>query len=83
MVHEEPVAGQGRWCAYTPLGDRSQRMHRFTAKLLNAVSDGTAGGVDGASVGWLAGRDVTCARAPGSDRSRLRDPSACTSDVST
>jgi hypothetical protein len=52
------VVGQGRWRDYTPLGERSQRMHQFTGRLLAGVADATAGGVDGVAVGCLNAREA-------------------------
>ena len=44
---------EGRWRDFSPLEGRSQRMHRFTGRLLAAVGDATAGGVDGVALGCL------------------------------
>jgi hypothetical protein len=52
------VWGQGRWRDYTPIWERSQRMHQFTGNLLNAVSDATAGGIEGVAVGCLSAREA-------------------------
>ena len=44
---------EGRWREFSPLEERSQRMHRFTGNLLAAVGDATAGGVEGVALGCL------------------------------
>jgi hypothetical protein len=52
------VSGQGRWRDFTPLAERSQRMHDFTGRLLAGVADATAGGVEGVAVGCLNAREA-------------------------
>ena len=42
----------------SPLGDRSQRMHRFSGRLLAALDDATAGGVENVPVGCLSAREA-------------------------
>ncbi len=44
---------EGRWRDYSPVDGRTQRMHRFTGRLMAAVGDATAGGVDGVALGCL------------------------------
>ena len=52
------VAGEGRWCDFSPVEGRTQRMHRFTGTLLAAVGDATAGGLDGVALGCLSAREA-------------------------
>ncbi len=44
---------EGRWRDYSSVEGRSQRVHRFTGRLLAAVGDATAGGIEGVALGCL------------------------------
>ena len=48
------VAVEGRWHDFSPVQERSKRMHRFTGHLLAAVSDAAVGGVEGVRLGCLS-----------------------------
>ncbi|QIK66737.1 DUF222 domain-containing protein [Nocardioides sp. HDW12B] len=51
-------AGEGRWRDFSPVEVRTQRVHRFTGRLVAAVADATAGGVDGVAVGCLSAAEA-------------------------
>ena len=40
------------------MGERSQRMHRFSGRLLGALDDATAGGIENVPVGCLSAREA-------------------------
>ena len=49
-----PVPVRGRQRARSPVEERSQRMHRFSGRLLAALDDATAGGVENVALGCLS-----------------------------
>ncbi|QIK65663.1 DUF222 domain-containing protein [Nocardioides sp. HDW12B] len=49
---------EGRWRGFSSVEVRTQRVHRFTGRLVAAVADATAGGVDGVAVGCLSAAEA-------------------------
>jgi hypothetical protein len=56
-LDENPPTGR-RQRPRTPVEERSQRMHRFSGRLLAALDDATAGGVENVALGCLSAREA-------------------------